>query len=250
MKIVGYGTCQVHRICDIYLRELDQFKNATFVNLGHYDFAKNNLDLPLEDLKSADIFIYQPLSEKYGIYSTENGNEGVLQFIPETAIKISFPFFCFDMYPIYENGTKIKCGTKFIEYRNTYSKQEFLEMFDKGELQFDLQNRLLYSISHTKKREETCNVHFSEFLEKYYKTHKLAMTWCHPTTPVYRYIANQIYSILHIPIILEPFKEPFEIVHAEKQHDSQYMYKELGLEYTLDIYEKHFRNALEKWCNQ
>lgn len=250
MKVVLYGTCQLFRIYETYLKDLDQFKDATMFNYGHYDFARKKLDLPLENIQTADIFMYQSLSTQYGIYSTENGNEGVLQFVKAEAIKISLPFFYLDVYPLHVYRDRVKCAISFEQYLQKYSLQEILFMFFHGELDFQLQQRFDFSIAHMKKKEKLCNVFFADFVEKYFTTVQLCSCYCHPTAPVYRHIVNQIYKCLNIPIVLDIFQEPFEFVHGESEPGSIYMKRELCLQYNLECDEIHTAKLLKSYLEK
>ena len=250
MKVVAYGSCQLARIYETYLQHCDYFKEANYSYYPYFELARQQRDLPIEDLQSADIFFYQPMSSTYGIYSTENGKEGVLQYIPESAIKISIPFFYLDIYPLHVYFDKIKCGNALEKYKTSMGSDDILQQYETFTLDFELQRRAKNSIDHIRKKEEWCTIHYSEFIETYYKTVKLASLWCHPTVPVYRYIMNQIYSYLQIPFHLDIFQEPFEFVHGESEPESNYMKQELGLEYPLNINKTLYQKFICQYLQQ
>ena len=96
MKIVFYGNCQLNiGVYNIFKNYID----ADYSIISSYDIIYNNLDIPINILKEADIFIYQPINEKYGIYSINNNIENsIMTYLNKNCNKICVPYLYFDSF--------------------------------------------------------------------------------------------------------------------------------------------------------
>ena len=83
MHIVGYSNCQFIGIHQFLKRKL----NATYTHLANYKYIKNKDKLPVDLLRSADVFIFQFTNKQHGIYSTDPTSElNVFSFLRIFAI--------------------------------------------------------------------------------------------------------------------------------------------------------------------
>ena len=70
MKIVYYSNCQYAGI-HYFLKQAIQ-EPIDLYHLENYKLIKEQKPIPVNRLKEADIFIYQPIDKRHGIYSTES----------------------------------------------------------------------------------------------------------------------------------------------------------------------------------
>lgn len=105
-------------------------------------------------LETCDIFIYQPLSEIYKIYNTNN----LKKYLKNNCITISFPYIFNDAFiPLYIsykwdipingeynlNGDKIKYGNLNVikKYKDLgYSLESIIDLYNQNKIDFDYEN--------------------------------------------------------------------------------------------------------------
>lgn len=245
MKIIGYGTCQIHMIYDKYLQYLPMYEDSFFYLYNQYDLARAKGELPIEDFQTADLFIYNPLSSKYGEYCTDN----ILQYISKNATIICIPFIYLDMYPFFSSYEKIVSGNSLEKYLDK-SKNEIFYLYSIGKLDFNLKERVKHSIERIRAKEINSTIKIADFIEENYKKHRLCTSFCHPSEPIYRHIANQIFEKLKVPIVLDVFEKSGKKFENSIEPDSMYMFIELGLEYQLNYDDNSYLRTLNTWCTQ
>jgi hypothetical protein len=217
--------------------------------------------IPIEELKNADIFIYQPMSIRRGLYNTCR-EDGIIKYLKSDCKIISFPSLYADIFPIYKEGqydgnntiTKYKglCNIKKL-LDDGISKDEIIEMYKKGDLYFQLKERFLYCMEFMKEKEKECDIKASNFIEKNIKNLRLFDTQNHPTEILLGYITNEIFKILNIDFQIDLKNLPRNIINGEigrfSFEDSFYMKKELGLNYIFEFYEDNYLNILNDYLN-
>jgi hypothetical protein len=223
------------------------FENSTEHHYFSHVMSRENEPLPIEDFKTADVFLYHPLSLRWGIYSTED-TSGVLQYVSKTAIRICVPFFYLDVYPIYEYGTQVRHGGALDKYKSI-TFDDFGELYVSLQLDFELKKRFQESLLRLRKQETFTDVKFCDFIEKHFRTHKLLNCVNHPTAPIYHHVVNQIFQILGIEKRYNEFEYSDEVIHINPYPDSVFMVKELGIEYPLTFSNCLYNEAdlLSKW---
>jgi hypothetical protein len=241
MKVVSYGTCQLYDLYNKYLSQDDFFKNATYNHYPSYTCARQKQTLNLDEFKTADIFIYQPLSSKYGLYSTDE----ILKYIPANAKIISIPFFYLDIYPIYESFSKL-FGTGVLDKVKDLEEKEIIYKYTNLELDFNLRERFCNSIYRLVEKEKVCLIHYSEFIVLHFQHIRLLFSSQHPAPPIYKYIANQIFKEFQLQTNFNVF-EPYDEGIYVKEPDSVYMVKELSLQYPKDCEETVYAKTILCW---
>jgi hypothetical protein len=243
-SLVIYTNCQGDFIYNSFLKDIEFFKNLHIVYIQNYKDELTYNDI--ECIKKADIFIYQPVSVKNGIKTTENEN-GVLQFVKQDCVRICFPSLYLDMWPIYEETGPYVGGDTIDVYENQGMViEEILELYDTNRYNFNLQNRVNYSIEYMRRKEESfCNIKVVDFIEENYKKWKLFDTQNHPNGIVGLYVAKQICHLLGVK---EPYINEFTCQHISvipfKWPDSRYIKQELRVEFPQEDDSQFYKNKL------
>lgn len=208
-NIVMYANCQSKGI-EICLNDIIE---ATFYHLVNYEYISEKKILPIEMLKNADVFIYQPIDPKHGIYSTDSTIENsICTYLSPHCKKISFPYiYNSAMWPFVPEETvsyinDIDKDTRNKKYRDVesiqklkeagFSSDEIKEKYMNGEIDFEYQKRFNRCMSILKEKEKICDVKISNFIENNIHNFKMFLTQNHPTTQVFIHCANQILKIL------------------------------------------------------
>ena len=260
INLVFYTNCQCRGLGYFIKKHINKIDTK---HIENYRLIKNKNQIPIDILKRADIFIYQPIDKKHGIYSTDISVENnIMSYLSPNCKIVSFPY-------IYNSSLWILLPPAHIDgyignyldinkYINRepieklktkgYSLDEVLEMYSNGLIDFDYENRFNKSIQILKKKEELCDVKVSEFIEKNIRKHKLFLTQNHPTTCVFIHCVNQILSILGYNHKYDEFAYPENICNlpGEMSHTS-YDIKYWNFEYknnniNNNWYVKHIKN--------
>lgn len=223
-NIVYYSNCQYAGIN--YFLQISVPNYYNIFHLENYGLIKEKKSIPVDKLKEADIFIYQPIDKRHGIYSTDVTIENnILSHLSSTCKLISFPYiynsalWCLippanidgyigeypniDKYVNREPIEKLKL--------QGYTLDEVLRMYSNNEIDFDYENRFENCINILKNKEENCDVTVSDFIVKHIGSIRLFFTQNHPTTCVFVHIANQVLSILGYNVKFDEFAFPENI---------------------------------------
>jgi hypothetical protein len=134
-----------------------------------------------------------------------------------------------------------------------YSLYKVLEMYSKGLIDFDYENRFNKCIEILKKKEELCDVKVSDFIKKNIRKHKLFFTQNHPTTCIFIHCVNQILSILGYDHKYDEFAYPENIVKLSgKWPHTSYDIKYWNFKYknnniNNNWYVKHIKNIYNNY---
>jgi FkbM family methyltransferase len=267
INLVFYTNCQ-YRGLDYFIK--NHINKIETKHIENYSIIKNKDKIPFDILKQADIFIYQPIDKKHGIYSTDTSVENnIMTYLSPNCKIISFPYIynssLWILVPPANIDGYIGNYADMDKYINRepieklkvkgYSLDEVLQMYSKGEIDFDYEKRFNKSIEILKKKEELCDVKVSEFIEKNIRKHKLFFTQNHPTTCVFIHCVNQILSILGHNHKFDAFSYPENICNlpGEWPHTS-YDIKYWNFEYKNNNinnswYVGHIKNIYNKCDN-
>lgn len=207
-NILFLTNCQGTKGVAKYLLTVYNFKNVNLIR--NYDLIRNKKDLPFNLLKNADILIYQPISDRYGVYSSKN----ILKHIKSDCIKISFPYLfinclfplCFTGIASSLEGGSIMDDNSILnsniikDLKKKYKTDEIIKMYYAQEINFNFKKNYENNINRIKEKEKDCNIKLSYLftLENISKV-KLMNSYQHPTNYVYRYIFLEIVKILNLP---------------------------------------------------
>ncbi len=267
INLVFYANCQYSGLAYFIKKHINKIEIKYIRN---YTLIKNKNQIPLDILKQADIFIYQPIDKKHGIYSTDTSVENnIMIYLSPNCKIISFPYIynssLWILVPPANGDGYIGNYADMDKYVNRepieklkvkgYSLDEVLQMYSKGEIDFDYKNRFNKSIEILKKKEELCDVKVAAFIEKHIRKHKLFFTQNHPTTCVFIHCANQILSILGHNHKFDEFSYPENIgnLPGEWPHTS-YDIKYWNFEYKNNNninnswYIDHIKNIYNNYC--
>ena len=164
-------------------------------------------------MKSADIFIYQPIDKKHGIYSTDTNIENnIMSYLSPKCKKISFPYIynsalwilippsiSDSMIGNYGEAGKYINGEPIEKLKmKGHSLDEVLAMYSDGKINFDFENRFNKCIKILKDKEELCDIKVSDYIVNNVRSKKLFYTQNHPSSHIFIHCVNQILQILSI----------------------------------------------------
>ena len=200
-----YGNCQI--ITHVYnlLKNNTDFTDSynIYNYVNHYQTEIIKLNIPINIIQNVDIFIYQPLNDNHGCYSTNY----LCQLLKNTCIKISIPYiYNSALYTVfYENATLrwrknvlVNCGFKniLILMKNNTSLEQILNMYDNDKLDFYFKDRFKICIDSLKIKESICTIQVSDFIIKHHLTKRLFITQNHLTNFFYIWIVKSIFEFL------------------------------------------------------
>jgi len=265
VNIVYYSNCQ-HSGINYFLKK--SINDIREYHLENYSLIKYKGTIPVDIIKKADIFIYQPIDKIHGIYSTDPSIESnIMSYLSPECKTISFPYIYNSALWIlippanidgyignYPNIDKY-VNRKPIEQLKSqgYSFNDVMQMYSNGVIDFDYENRFNQSIEILREKETSCDVKVSEFIKTHVKKHKLFFTQNHPTTCVFIHCANQVLSLLGYNIKYDEFAYPDNISNLPGGWPTtSYDIKYWNFEYNKgDIqdkwYEPHIRNIYENY---
>jgi len=209
LNIVYYSNCQYAGI-NYFLQDAIPNKYNTF-HLENYSLIKEKKPIPVDTIKRADLFIYQPIDKIHGIYSTDKSVENnIMSYLSPNCKVISFPYIynsaLWVLIPPANIDGYVGGFSNMDKYVNRepieklksqgYSLNDVIAMYSKGEIDFDYENRFDNSVKILKEKESICDVKVTDFIVKHIRSRKLFFTQNHPTTCVFVHIANQVLSIL------------------------------------------------------
>ena len=265
VNIVYYSNCQ-HSGIEYFLKK--SINDSVVYHLENYSLIKKQMEIPVDIIKRADIFIYQPIDKAHGIYSTDvNVENNIMSYLSPECKTISFPY-------IYNSSLWILIPPANIDgfignypdidkYINRepieklksqgYSLDTVLQMYSNGMIDFDYEDRFNKSIEILRGKELSCDVKVSEFIETNVKKHKLFLTQNHPTTCVFVHCANQVLSILGYNIKYDEFSYPENICNLPGEwpttsYDIKYWKFEYNTSNIQDKwYEPHIRYIYQNY---
>lgn len=261
-NIVIYANCQSKgiRVC------LDTVIKANYTEIANYDYIQTKKDLPIDILRDADIFIYQPIDIKHGIYSTDPSIENsICTYLSPNCTKISFPYiYNSAMWSIVseqgipENVNDISSTEKYKDVdaikklkSQGYSLDAIKTKFLNGEIDFEYQERFDKCMNILRQKESICDVKVVDFILKNIRNVKLFMTQNHPTTQVFIFCANQILSILNSERLIDnnPHYDPNTAKLPGNFIHTTYDIRFWKFKYPVTCCDTLYMNALEDLYN-
>jgi len=249
MNVVVYSNCQADGI--IFF--LSQKIVGKYTHIPNYKYFDKPHDLPISILKNADLFLFQFTNKKYGICSTDiNADENILRFLKKGCITIGFPcIFQSSFWPVIPEFGSCRDGHEIVHnYKsNNVSLSEIIHLFNNNNICFNLKQRFDACEKHTLEIENYYlekttlkSIKVTDFIRENYKKYRLFMSHCHPSAYIYIYIVNNIIEYINniqsktIQIFENIFDYNFDegVKHLRPSilwSDSQYVKKELSLEY-------------------
>ena len=227
MKLcIIYTNCQGCTGINYFLSKSINFCNIYEIKcIENYSFIKNQCEIPIDLFNNCDLFIYQPINDVHGSYSTNN----IIKLLKDNCIKISFPYIYntsfytiyhensnnfiphdFDASLLLNNNNKIILD-KFIghgildifnkKYNEHKDINSIINDYINNNIQFDFKYRFDKCMEILMEKEKYCDIKVSSYIFENYKTKILFLTHNHPTTYILLYITNEILKRLNLEII-------------------------------------------------
>jgi hypothetical protein len=244
-KCITFGNCQAGALKK-YLFELSSFGEIyDFQSYANWELIKDNkLAIPIQQLKEADLVIYQPLNDVYGCYSTNKNNpESFFNLLNENCKTISFPRIHNNaIWPVFRKHADPFMYGKI--NNNIKDLENLIYLYNNNQIDYNFKNRLEENYKISKEKEATTDVKIVDYIYDNMRKYKMFLTHDHPTSRVCNEVAKQICSILKIDYDYEKgltFDENIvgfvDSVYKRKDNQypiSRYMIRDLNLEYIVE----------------
>lgn len=261
-KCVIFSNCQGTIGISHYLKHSNFKDDYDIYSFQNYIYIKNNTidENFLNLLKECDLFIYQPLSDIYPIYNTNN----LLKQLKPSCKLISFPYIYNEaLYPL---TRKLKRDIIFnnIEYdlnnsdnytlinddiilklkKDGLSLNTILNYYDNQLIDFMFKERFENSMNILKEKEYICDIKVHDYIIENIHKYNLFNTSNHPSNRVLHYCTNQI--LMQLGYNLIDYKEINEILPAFDRYLSSYEYNFYNYEYINKEYYKEGDNYYKR----
>lgn len=241
-----YANCQGRGI-DTFLQKSATFRECYRTEIvENYLLITNNSPLPLGALKKADLFIYQPVAAKHGVYASDN----LKKHLPSHCLAISFPYLYNDaLWPLFEEGAKIKGKEAILLLiEQGLSLKRIADMFCAGQIDFQFERRFRESMAILRAKEASTDVKAADFIMEKLGTEKLFLTQNHQTSILYMHCVNQILATLQLPLLVSS-----DTIHPNEAHlpdcwpQSPYETELYGLRYRCGWEQYHPEKKDSNW---
>lgn len=241
MRTLGiYTNCQGRFINELFLSNIPYFTSWTIVYLENFSMIAKGESIKRETLESFDVFLYQPVSEKHGIYSTLN-ETGILGMLRSDCLRISFPSLYVDMWPIYEDTGFYYGGNTILQYKESgFSLDSIHQLYDNNVISFQLKERYEKSLNYLILREANCTIKtMSAYIDKQKDTEPIFHTQNHPTPKTLYFLLGEICKCIQLhfgetfDFSIDSYDQEYIKINGQWK-DSRYMKSELGLQYVED----------------
>ena len=193
-KCIIYANCQGNAVGH-FLRKSTEFNDCYSVHfVSNYSLINSSEQIPIDLLKEADLFIYQPLNEKHGQYEPEN----LKRYTPSRCKSFSFPYIFNDaLWPLVRGNGKV-VGREAIDdlIEKGYSTREIVQQFLSLSIDFRFGERFEKSFSILKEKEAVADVKVTEYILANISKEKLFLTQNHPSSNLLLHCVNQLLSFL------------------------------------------------------
>lgn len=198
---VIYANCQGSGI-ELFLNKHDVYKDA-FVTytLENHIFISQQTPIPIDLLKGASLFIYQPVGERHGCYATNH----LKSLLPKDCRCVSFPYIYNNaLWPLFEENQSIM-GEDIIRelFERGVSLKGVVDLFCGNRINFRFEQRFQHSLSILKQKEQETDIKISDFITRNIQNEKLFLTQSHPTSAVFIHCVNQILERLGLILLPE-----------------------------------------------
>lgn len=254
-KILFIGNCQNTGIIHFLQKNKEFNENFEVKQYANWELIENQDSIPLSDIRSADVFVYQPLRPVYGCYSTDPTIEGSIgYYVNDKCLKISYPYiFSSAMWPIVQAGQNQNrwFGGEVINdlvINKKLTIQEIVELYSRNQIDWNYKERFSKSIEILKGKESITDIKLSNFIVNNFQKQLMFLIPQHPTSSVFLYVANEILERLNFKLISED--EIFGINDANIE-DSTYqlptcmfpLHKSAILDYSLEYGEEYLEDS-------
>jgi len=204
LKALFIGNCQSSGI-ETFLKHSKEFTDTFETNsYFNWQLLKDQSAIPIQSIQDADLFIYQPLRQVHGCYSTDPTVEGSIgYYVSDECIKIAYPYvFSSALWPIVQvkQNQNRWFGNSPIDklVSNGLKSEEILDLFYKNEIDWEYKKRFDESFQILKDKESITDIKITDFIEKNLRDRLLFLIPEHPTTIIFLTLANRILEKLNM----------------------------------------------------
>lgn len=242
-KCILIGNCQMKGI-HYFLENNKNFneKYEIMLRLENWKLVKNTEMIIENELKQADLVIYQPLTDVYGCYSTNKNNpDSMINLLSENTITVSVPRIHVNfLWPIYKKASnrEIYYGADTIDklMNNELSKKSILSMYDNYNIDFEFGERVANGKQIFLEKEQCTDIKIFDWIFSNIKKSKILLTQDHPTSVLFHELTTRIFDFIDIPrMSIDCLTIDENIVNLE---DS--VYHRADCQYPIDMYSYAF----------
>lgn len=211
-KVILVGLCHCQGIMDM-LKFTNFYDKYTVKWYANWQLIQNNQAIPYNDLTTADIVIYQPLSDIHGCYSTNKKNpNNMFKVCSEDTQLISIPRIHMNcIWPIFKKAANKQeyYGGDFLKYYKSQGLtkvDQIIKLYDEGSLDFQFETRFNNNKKLFIEKEYETDIKLFNFIEYNMIDKYLFLSQDHPTSIVYYECVKQLCKYLDIE-----FNETFNI---------------------------------------
>lgn len=203
-KAVFFGNCHNQAIIN-FLQKNKEFDSEYEVHAyANWMVLNGEHTINHDHIKSADLFVYQPLPASHGEYSTDSSvKNSIGNLLKKDCKKISFPYTYYSaLWPISQAGIgesqKFRWfGSEVIDkLRVNHSDEEILWMYCHSKIDWEYERRHIETLNILRSKEANTDVKISSFIESNFTSKNLFLIPQHPTSIVFLEKANQVLDIL------------------------------------------------------
>jgi hypothetical protein len=222
------GNCQCFGIV-YFLNKCLEFKNTFNVKqYANWEMIENKDSIPVKDIQSADLFIFQPLPEIHGCYSTDpTVKDSIGSFVKETCTKLSFPYvYSSAMWPLCQAA---KFQNRWFGWNSIHklkeqglSKNDIIYLYRSNQIDWEYSNRFKESIKILKEKESITDIKISDYIVNN-QNNLLFLIPQHPTSVIYIHLANQILKKLNMNLIdIDQYTDINEVGFSDSTYDCNF----------------------------
>lgn len=199
-NVIFFGNCQAGHLTKIMSKLInsDEFHFQHYANNARTGGQKS-IGETLDAIGNADFLFYQPLGDAHGGLSEEN----ILQTINCNCVPLSFSYIfnsgiCSLCYA--PQAGKILGSDIIIAMLKDKQREDIVEAFRHGDIDFDLPHRFNTCLTEMRRREEHTNIKISDYIEANYKSTRLFVSHNHPSNPLFFEVIRQIFQLTDLPM--------------------------------------------------
>lgn len=194
-----YANCQGQGI-ELFLNKHDLYKDTFLTHrLENHILIRDQTPIPIDLLREASLFIYQPVGESHGCYATNH----LKSYLPKQCQCISFPYIYNNaLWPLFEEGHFI-FGEEIIRelFDRGVSLRSVVDLFCGGRINFQFEQRFQHTLSILRQKEQETDIKISDFIIHNIQNEKLFLIAAHPTSIVFIHCVNQILERLGFTLL-------------------------------------------------
>ena len=197
----------------IFLQKSKQFSETYEIKQhANWRIMREKKSVHVEDVKAADLFIFQPLPPHHGCYSTDPRVKGSIgSLLKDSCVPISYPYTYYSaLWPLCqagagENQINRWFGSEAIDALRDLDVNDYdiVGVYDRDEIDWLYESRHEETLKILRKKESITDIKISKFIEDNFRKKDLFLIPQHPSSLVFLEKANQVLEILGMDKITE-----------------------------------------------